>query len=430
VRLGVRFLDNVVDATPYFFPENQAQQQRERRIGLGTLGLGELLIRLGRRYGSPESVTFCDTLFQRIAHWAYQASCALAAEKGAFPAWNPAIVDTDAFVARMAQRFPDLDAALRAHGMRNVTVLTQAPTGTVGTMVATWTGIEPFYALAYTRQSRLGVATEHVTVAQDWLATHPGEPLPAYFVGALGLTPEEHIRVQAAIQRWTDSSISKTANGPAAYTVADTARLYELAYHLGCKGVTVYRDQSRQEQVLATPATPDTSLAVADRPPVQPVPAVITGTTYRKETPAGTVRVVINAQDGDPFEVFLLLGRAGSEVQSFTEALGRVISLFLRTDGRVPPRERLALVAEQLQGLGGAHQIGFGPGRVLSAVDGIGQVLAQHLAGQAAPNPPAADPPPAARPGTGGDLCPQCGAPGLVRAEGCAHCTACGFSKC
>jgi ribonucleoside-diphosphate reductase alpha chain len=156
---------------------------------------------------------------------------------------------------------------------------------------------------------------------------------------------------------------------------------------------------------------------------------MITGTTYRKETPAGTVRVVINTQDGDPFEVFLLLGRAGSEIQSFTEALGRVISLYLRAEGSVPPRERLAIVADQFQGLGGAHQIGFGPERVLSVVDGIGQVLAHHLAGDASVTAPdhAATTSPTHAPG---DLCPQCGAPGLVMEEGCAHCVACDFAKC
>lgn len=427
VRLGVRFLDNVIDATPYFFPENQAQQQRERRIGLGTLGLGELLIRLKLRYGSPESVAFCDTLYQRIAYWAYDASCQLAAEKGAFPAWDPATLNTNAFVARMARTFPDLDRALRQHGMRNVTLLTQAPTGTVGTMMETSTGIEPFYALTYFRQSRLGFDKQAVAVAQEWLDAHPDEPLPEYFVGALDLTPEDHVRVQAAIQRWTDSSISKTANAPQHYTIDDTERLYMLAYDLGCKGVTIYRDHSRDDQVLHQADAAPQAAAPPPGPAVTPVPSIIAGQTFRQPTPAGTARVVINEADGQPFEVFLLLGRAGSEVQSFMEAIGRLISIFLRSADHLTPRERLALIADQLQGIGGAQQMGFGPQRVLSVVDAVGHVLTAYLQGNTTP---ASEPRSTSSEAPVYDLCPECGGPGLVFEDGCQHCTLCGASRC
>ncbi|MGC8487519.1 MAG: adenosylcobalamin-dependent ribonucleoside-diphosphate reductase, partial [Clostridia bacterium] len=329
------------------------------------------------------------------------------------------------------------------------TILTQAPTGTVGSMVGTSTGIEPFYALTYFRQSRLGFDEQYVPVAEEWKEAHPGEDLPPAFVGAMDLTPEEHIYVQAAIQRWTDSSISKTANAPSTYTVEDTARLYELAYELGCKGVTIYRDQSRQEQVLHLSdqkSSAETVEAVpAIRPAhfpsnveVYPVPNQVVGRTYRRETPAGTARVVINEVDNDPFEVFMLLGRAGSEVQSFMEALGRIISLFLRSSGDLSPRRRLQLVADQLKGIGGANQMGFGPDRVLSVVDAIGLILDRHLnpdrlngnGGEVSvsrePSPSAKAP--AAQPKL--DLCPQCDAPTLVYEEGCAHCQNCGYSKC
>ena len=192
------------------------------------------------------------------------------------------------------------------------------------------------------------------------------------------------------------------------------------------------------------PAVQSSSLAsTASTSAVHPVPALIEGHTYRKETPAGTARVVINAVDADPFEVFLLLGRAGSEVQSFMEALGRVISLYLRSDAALTPRRKLELVAEQLQGIGGANQMGFGPSRVLSVVDGIGQLLAAHLQNDSA-SPPSATPAVSRVPASSSspvrithasapssvDLCPQCNAATLVFEEGCRHCSACGYSKC
>ena len=201
--------------------------------------------------------------------------------------------------------------------------------------------------------------------------------------------------------------------------------------------MTIYRDQRRAEQVLSTTGT-DAPAVSADAArlahPVTPVPDMIAGATYRKETPAGTVRVTVNSADGQPFEVFLLLGRAGSEVQSFAEALGRTISLCLRLEGRVPPTERLQLIADQLQGIGGAQQIGVGPERVLSVADGIGQILARHASGQPVSDGPSA--PLVVDPSSAtiiGDLCPACGAASVVMQEGCAHCVTpdcTGWSRC
>ncbi|MCY0898367.1 MAG: adenosylcobalamin-dependent ribonucleoside-diphosphate reductase [Firmicutes bacterium] len=442
VRMGTRFLDDIIDATPYFFQENDDNQHKERRIGLGTMGLGELLIRLRLRYGSRESIQFIDKLYRFIATEAYLYDVELAKEKGAFPAFDAEKYLQSGFMQRMPE---EVREAVRQYGTRNVTILTQAPTGTVGSMVGTSTGIEPFYALTYYRQSRLGFDEQYVAVAQEWIDAHPGEPLPDYFVGAMDLTPEEHVAVQAAIQRWTDSSISKTANAPSHYTVEDTARLYELAYDLGCKGVTIYRDQSRQEQVLHLAATPHEGDSSAPAPidtgvdvEVFPVPAQVNGRTYRKETPAGTARVVINEVDGNPFEVFMLLGRAGSEVQSFMEALGRIISLYLRSNGSLSPRRRLELVAEQLKGIGGANQMGFGPGRVLSVVDAIGKLLESHLNGTHGETAATVAEPQSLAKMVGErristptfDLCPQCDAPTLIYEEGCQHCESCGYSKC
>src|SRR5690606_31026184 len=189
-------------------------QQAERRIGLGTMGLAELLIKLRIRYGSPESLEFLDKLYGFIAREAYLASAEIAEEKGSFERFELEPFLQSGFMKNMVEVYPEVGEAIRKKGMRNVTVLTQAPTGSTGTMVGTSTGIEPYFAFEYYRQSRLGLDKQYVPIAQQWRDAHPGEELPDYFVTAMDLSAEDHIRVQAAIQRWVDSSISKTANAP------------------------------------------------------------------------------------------------------------------------------------------------------------------------------------------------------------------------
>jgi len=492
VRTLVRLLDNVVDATHYFIEENRINQMRERRIGAGTLGLGELLIRLRLRYGSPEAVEFTDKLYKFIAVEAYKASVDLAREKGPFPAFDAEKFLQSGFMQRMPEEVREL---VRRHGIRNVTVLTQAPTGTVGTMLDTSTGIEPFYSLQFYRQSRLGRDLQYVRVAREWMEQHPGEPLPDYFVGAMDLTPEEHIAMQAAVQKWTDASISKTANAPADYTVEQTARLYMLAYDLGCKGVTVYRDRSRHEQVLhdaSARAAGDTARdgsaaaagtaaagpaggtartgAAAAAPAAQapavdavtgftvngtwgsikpvPRPAKLHGITMRKPTPLGNLFITLNTYQGRPFELFAQIGKAGSDVTAFTEAIARLVSLAFRSG--VDPWE----VVEQLSSIGGSHSVGFGARRVRSVPDAIAQALAEYLEGQAHEDPVelvvsgqtsvfdaqpqgnAVRVPAGGANGTTGmprlsfDLCPECGSMAYVYEEGCAKCMACGHSQC
>ncbi|MBT9258786.1 MAG: adenosylcobalamin-dependent ribonucleoside-diphosphate reductase [Clostridiales bacterium] len=450
VRVGVRLLDNVIDHTAYFFEENRENQMKERRIGLGTLGLGELLIRLKLRYGSPEAVDFVDKLYRFIAVEAYRASIDLAKEKGPFPAFDAELFLQSGFMQRMPE---EIREAIRQHGIRNVTVLTQAPTGTVGTMLDTSTGIEPFYSLKFVRRSRLGEAVQYVRVAEEWMEEHPGEELPPYFVGAMDLTPEEHIRMQAAIQRWTDSSISKTANVPADYTVEDTEKLYRLAYELGCKGVTIYRDKSRHEQVLHV-AEPDDKAKEGEKEKgvkvngqwgrIRPIPRPrrLQGVTDVRETPLGKLFLTLNLYKGHPFELFAQIGKAGSDVTAFTEAVARLVSLALRSG--VDPRE----VADQLMGIGGSRSVGYGPGRVRSVPDAIGQFIAEMIqdgspaAVEAEDALDTEDPSPGqlrlslTTTGNGksqpvsGDLCPSCGLQSLVHEEGCVHCYACGYSEC
>ena len=247
-RTLVRFLDNVIDLTPYIFKENEDNQKAERRVGCGTLGLAEVLIRMRLRFGDVAGQKFVDELYKTIAFEAYMQSVELAKEKGSFKMFDADKFLESGFMKVMPSEVRD---AVKEFGIRNVTLTTQAPTGTVGSMLGTSTGIEPFYAFKYFQQSRLGFHEVEIDLCKDYKKDENGN-LPEFFVCAMDMGPDEHIQIQAAVQKWTDSSISKTANVPSTFTVADTMKLYEEAYDLGCKGVTIYRDGSRDEQILST----------------------------------------------------------------------------------------------------------------------------------------------------------------------------------
>lgn len=471
-RYAVRFLDNVIDKTPYHFEKNRENQQNERRVGLGSMGLAELMIKLGIRYGSPESLEFLDKLFGFIARESYLASAEIAGEKGAFPAFEAGPYLQSGFMKNMLEVYPEVGDAIRQQGMRNVTVITQAPTGSTGTMVGTSTGIEPYFAFKYFRQSRLGFDEQFVPIAQEWMDAHPGQELPDYFITAMDLSAEDHIRAQAAIQRWVDSSISKTANCPNDFTVEETKRLYELAFDLGCKGVTIYRDGSRDVQVLSTDKGDNKEDGQADQTeeagapaeeaaevPAAPVavqaaapnngggsnvykrrPQVLRGATYKVNTPFGMAYITINDMNGIPGEIFLNVGKAGSDVFAMAEALGRVCSLFLRYGDH---GNKVELLIKHLKGIGGSGAIGFGANRVESIADAVAKALEIHqqealgLGAEADPAPIAAtiEAPVIGLKESGSasasrDLCPSCGTASLLNVEGCKTCANCGYSRC
>ena len=442
VRYSVRFLDDVIDATPYFFEENEEQQKSERRVGLNTMGLAELMIRLGVRYGSAESSKFIDELYEFISREAYQASADLAAEKGAFPNFNAEKFLQSGYMKQMPE---DVRATVAEKGMRNVTLLTQAPNGTIGTMVGTSTGIEPFYSWVYYRKSRLGVHEESVEIIREWQESNPDEALPDFFVTAMDLSPEEHVRVQADIQRWVDSSISKTCNVPNSYTIEQTRELYELMYRLGCKGGTIYRDGSRDEQVLLRKEEEEKSVpapaaaAPLSEPKVRPRPYKLFGVTVSKKTPGGTAHITMN-NDGEnhPFEVFVEIGKGGTDVKAMAEAIGRLMSLVLRLASPLTPVERVREMVNQLKGIGGARWIGFGRDRVRSLPDALAQALEEHYSVEGSGNghivPDEASDPvaEAAAPAysVNADICPNCGLAAFVHEEGCTTCHACGHSEC
>lgn len=499
VRYSARFLDNVIDKTPYHFEENRKNQLNERRVGMGSMGLAELMIKLEIRYGSPESLDFLDKLYGFMAKEAYLASAEIAGEKGSFKMFDAEKYLQSGFMKHMVETFPEVGAAIRKNGMRNVTVITQAPTGSTGTMVGTSTGIEPYFAFEYFRQSRLGFDKQLVPIAQEWKDAHPGQELPPHFVTAMDLSAEDHIRSQAAIQRWVDSSISKTANCPSDFTVEDTKRLYELAFDLGCKGVTIYRDGSRDVQVLSTEKKEDKKEAEAPKAEAAPVadtaaaadvkpeqsdaesesleaigsalsvnvdkkteqvfdnqykrrPQVLRGATYKVNTPFGMAYITINDLDGIPSEIFLNVGKAGSDVFAMSEALGRVCSLFLRYGNH---GNKEALLIKHLKGIGGSGAIGFGANRVESIADAVAKSLEMHVQANAVHNgapyvtaaAEAADHSHAAAEDHGHgnhshghsslnlgsqskDICPNCGTASLIPSDGCKTCTSCGYSRC
>ncbi|MBN1179325.1 MAG: ribonucleoside reductase class II [Anaerolineae bacterium] len=476
-KLAVRFLDDVVEANAYVpaVPQLKEAALRTRRIGLGIMGLGDALIQLRVRYGSPAGQELAAQMMEFIRYHAMLASIDLAQQRGAFPAIAGSVYDP----ARVTWTPPQplvpyerLDAwgrppldwnavldGLRRHGIRNAAQTTVAPTGTTATVASVEAyGCEPIFALAYTRrmkddgqdveldyvsplflraleQAGLAPAVRERAVRQVLVtgSCQGIEAVPAalrdVFVVSGDISVEEHVRMQATLQAFVDASISKTVNFPAGATREDVARAFELAWRLGCKGLTVYVTGSREQVVLETEETrrakSDPSAATLIR---RPRPDALDGRTYRLRTPLGTAYITINVDgDGEPFEVFLNVGKAGSDTAAVSEAIGRLISYALRIPSPLSPAERTQQVADQLKGIGGGRPLGFGRARVWSLPDGVAQILEEHLGRiDPADNTEAQQQPPF----SAGDLCPECGHATLINEEGCRHCYSCGYSEC
>ncbi|OUM85182.1 MAG: ribonucleotide-diphosphate reductase subunit alpha [Caldibacillus debilis] len=286
VQIGVRLQDNVIDATPYFLEENRKQALGERRIGLGVMGLADMLIYCEKEYGSPEGNELVDKVFETIATTAYRTSIELAKEKGSFPflvgkteeetnRLRKAFINTG-YMKRMPE---DIRQDILKYGIRNSHLLTVAPTGSTGTMVGVSTGLEPYFSFTYYRSGRLGKFIEvKAEIVQEYLRKHPeADPdrLPHFFVTAMDLTPEAHADVQCIIQRWVDSSISKTVNAPKGYTVEQVKKVYERLYKGGAKGGTVYVDGSRDSQVLTLKAEENTQEEAEELHPEKPKGKVV-----------------------------------------------------------------------------------------------------------------------------------------------------------
>lgn len=464
VRYGVRFLDNIIDLTMYPIPEAGIQQKNERRVGLGIMGLAELMIKLGIRYGSIEGAKFVETLFEFMARHAYLMSAEIASEKGSFPNYDEDILNS----GFLKQWRDDKDGqqvldSIKENGLRNVTLITVAPTGSTGTMVNTSTGIEPFFSWSWYRQSRLGFHEETIQIVNDYMAEHDIESytdLPEYFVTAMDLLPKEHVDMQASAQKWTDSSISKTVNCPNEWTVEQVDELYRYMYDSGCKGGTIYRDGSRSEQVLIV-KEPEQEQEVETKSESHSHLSIETsdikrdkrqttlkGVTMRGESPFGTVFITISEDpDNVPYEVFVSIGKSGTDLKAQGESIGRMISVAMQA---LPVEKRFAmlkLMVEQNIGIGGGRQAGFGMKRIYSLPDAIAQLIQREYIDPKENKQTDEDTVSIAyldfdwntsTSGSeiqdvsfvGANMCPECGQQSLVRQDGCSKCSLCGHSEC
>ncbi|HLI07976.1 MAG TPA: LAGLIDADG family homing endonuclease [Ktedonobacteraceae bacterium] len=469
-KIAMRFLDNVIDATEYFIEENREAQLGTRRTGLGTMGLADALLKMQVAYGSEESLPIIERIYTTIRDAAYEASADIALEKGAFPKFDREKYMQGQFIKRLPKA---LQEKIKKQGIRNAVLLTQAPTGTTSLLAGVSSGIEPVYDFAMVRRDRTGEHILYHPLLQQWRDEHPNEPTPGYFVAANDLTPEEHVRVQATIQRYTDSSISKTVNAPNSHTVEDVQKLYRLAYELGCKGITYMRDGSRigvlshieekkpepQEQQAQQEQAVMIEPVVSIQQGIKPVPEVTHGYTRHISAPEGKVNITINSDENGPFEVFVNVGKAGSDIAALAEALGRLISLNLRILSPLSQTDRIKVIAEQLRGIGGSRSVGFGMQQVRSLPDAVARALEMHIDGlekqdaekavsngsgfTLSTNGKAFE-----RENTGngihsesgplslshlsvtGNLCPQCHNNTMVYEEGCRKCYNCGHSEC
>lgn len=450
-KVGVRFQDDIVDADAYVFPEiRQVQQKGERRIGLGTMGLGDALIKMKVRYGSAASLKIVDKIYKIIRDAAYESSIEIAREKGPFPPFDAKKHLKGYFIKQLPKK---IRQGITKWGIRNSVILQQAPTGSTSLLAGVSSGIEPVYEFSFIRRDRLGVHTLYHHLFDEWKKLHPNDPTPNYFVSANDLTPEDHVRVQATIQKYVDASISKTVNAPKIHTVEDVKKLYTLAYELGCKGITYMREGSRpgvlervseqkDESKTETAAKKELPTNGETTPEITPRPMIVQGATYQIDTPVGAAFVTINTNStNEPLELFLNVGKAGSDVTAMAEAVGRLASLVLRMQSKVPPSERAKQIFDQLIGIGGSKSLGFGEKRVRSLPDALAKVLAMHLGfkikngngatTQLPANPTVAVLSQQALPTKSEyDLCPSCGEAALAYEEGCMKCYSCGHSEC
>ena len=448
VRVAVRMLDNVVDASRFPLPEQQAEARAKRRIGLGVTGLADALLMLGLRYGSDAAAKQTEAWMHAIARAAYVASIDLAREKGAFP-----LFEADGYLAsgNMMGMDDDIRAAIRLHGIRNALLTSIAPTGTISLYAGNVSsGIEPVFAYAYTRKvlQKDGSRTEEEVVDYAvclWRETHGDAPLPDHFVNAQTLPPLDHVRMQAAAQRWVDSSISKTINCPEDIGFDDFKDVYMAAWDQGCKGCTTYRPNAVTGSVLTVSEGNDKTGQVRQTNDGAEVvylsepldrPAALEGQTYKVKWPGSehalyiTLNDIVIAGHRRPFEVFI--NSKNMEHFAWTVALTRMISAVFRRGGDI------SFVVEELKAVfdprGGAWMDGRYIPSILAAIGGvierhliaIGFIEGEGLGLKTDPKAEVIAVGEAPR----GRACPSCGSNDFRMIEGCMTCGSCGHSKC
>ena len=448
VAVAIRMMDNTIDASGFPLEQQRQEAVAKRRIGLGMTGLADALMMVGLRYGSHDAAERAGEWARQISRAAYTTSARLAREKGAFP-----LFDRDAYLSGETIRELDEDvrAEIAAHGIRNALLTSVAPTGTISLVADNVSsGVEPVFALAYTRKVLQPDGTRTEEEVSDYalrrFRAQFGEdvPLPDHFVTAQDLTPAEHVRMQAAVQRYVDSAISKTVNVPEDISFEAFQAVYLDAYRSGCKGCTTYRPNAITGSVLEVkPAEPAPAVAAEAVPPpgagttdLMVRPDKVIGATYKLRWPDSEHAMYVTVNDIEldgmrrPFEVFV--NSKNLEHYAWVVALTRMISAVFRRGGEV------AFVAEELKQVFDPRGGQWSNGRyVPSLVAAIGEVLERHMRetgflapaelsiGEAKPNSKSI-----AAIGQFGPLCPKCSQPGLVREAGCLSCVHCGWSKC
>ena len=490
VRTCVRFLDDVIEVNPYPLPEIHKMVKANRRIGLGVMGWADALFMLGIPYDGEEALALGARTMELINRIGHEESQQLARERGPFPNWSRSIYKDD-------------------KPLRNSTITTIAPTGTISIIADCSSGIEPIFALAFTHRAndrelrfvnpifekaaKVGgfYSEDLMDAVQAKGSLHDLEGVPdeskRVFVTAHEITPPWHVRMQAAFQHHTDNAVSKTINLPNNATAEDVAKAYLDAYGLGCLGITVFRDGSKGAQVLnvgveegkskeqgeASAETPsnlnyeeassvetiapvpaiEPDVTTDERRPtsnpgfdamLKPRPAVVHGYTRNIRAPEGTVNITVNSDDDGLVEVFVNVGKAGSDIAALAEALGRLTSMLLRMPSPMGQVERTREIIGQLRGIGGSRSVGFGARQVRSLPDAVALALEMHIglgdqhhvrangngdsAGKTDAETIVEQVVPIGR--VTGNLCPDCKSNTLVYQEGCRKCQACGFSEC
>jgi len=460
IHATVHFLDNVIDMNNYPIKQIESMTLANRKIGLGVMGFADMLLQLGIPYNSDKAIKFAEKIMKFIDEESKKASAELAKIRGVFPNFKDSIYD------KGSKNFKGKDLLLR-----NATTTTIAPTGSISIISNASSGVEPLFAIAFKRKNILMKGDELVEVnpffekklkelklySKELMnevcekgTIHEIGKIPSevrkVFVTSHDISPEYHIRMQATFQKYTDNAVSKTVNFSNKATQEDIAQVYEMAHELNCKGLTVYRDESRDEQVLNIMSKKEEKIeekkAVFEK---KKRPAVTYGATRKIKTGCGNLYVTINQDEkGELFEVFNQMGKAGGCADSQAEAIGRLISLALRSG--IPPKE----IILELRGISCHRPFGLGPNRVLSCADALGKAIEQHVQELGIRMPP---PPQQSElsnytkseteqgSGIGQEqepqeevrltgACPMCGGP-LMRLEGCIKCAAnCGYSEC
>jgi len=463
IHESIHFLDNVLDMNEYPIDKVRDMVRQIRRIGLGIMGFADSLLAMNIGYNTEDGVKMAEQVMQFIQKESDIASEKLAVDRGVFPAYEGSIYDK-----------PDEISP------RNGARTTIAPTGTIAMLADTSSGCEPLFALTYSKNTiegkrifqsspyfklalkKLGIYSEELL---EKVQTNGGsiqniasvpESLKRTFVVAGDITPEWHLKIQAAFQKYVDNAISKTINFPNTASIEDVRSAYLMAHQIGCRGITIYRDGSREKQILEvkkdssyfdkldgsvkTKQVPEksdvmvlpTSISLKHRP------GVLNGRTHRISTPLGTAFISINEDEyGNIFEVFINVGRAGSDITADAEAIGRLVSLTFRIPSNFSSDQVAQKVISQLRGIGGSGSTGFGADRVRSLADAVAKAIEQHQATKVAIEPeeppvqnktvPLFDP---MKPDQLTDICPDCGSASLRFIEGCQKCESCGYSKC